>query len=64
MATLYHVANMVGSNRVLKAEATTHPLGNQTITPDKEKVLRYTYIEKALEILTKGIQEKSVYSVN
>lgn len=55
---------MIGSNRILKAEATTHPLGNPNLQPEKEKALRRDYIERALELLKHEIHESTVFSVN
>lgn len=61
MGALYEVASSVGSNRVIKAEATTHPMGDPTLPPEKEKALRRRYIEYALEILQKDLKEKEVF---
>jgi glycine reductase complex component B subunit gamma len=61
VAALYHVANMVGSNRILKGEATTNPLGNPTLLIEKERALRRRYVQKALDLLAADVKEKTVF---
>ena len=58
------MANLVGSNRVLKAEATTHPLGEPSLPIEKEKALRRRYIERALDVLQEDLKEKTVFFVD
>jgi glycine reductase complex component B subunit gamma len=52
---------MVGSNRILKGEATTSPLGNPAISKEKEKALRRRYVEKVLDLLAADVKEKTVF---
>jgi betaine reductase len=61
LAALYEVASFVGSNRVVKAEATTHPVGDPTLLPEKEKALRRKYVERALEILKENVHPKTAF---
>jgi glycine reductase len=58
------VANLVGSNRVVKAEATTHPLGDPLLPKEKEKAIRREYIQRALEVLQEDLKEKTVFFVD
>jgi glycine/betaine/sarcosine/D-proline reductase family selenoprotein B len=61
MAALYQVAETIGSNRIVKAEATTHPLGDPSLPKKKEKELRRRYVELALQVLRKDAKEKEVF---
>jgi glycine/betaine/sarcosine/D-proline reductase family selenoprotein B len=52
---------MVGSNRILKGEATTNPVGNPSLPIAREKALRRRYVEKALDLLATDVKEKTVF---
>lgn len=58
------MARLVGSNRVVKAIATTHPVGDPSLPLEKEKALRGRYIEYALEVLQKDLKEKAVFFID
>jgi glycine/betaine/sarcosine/D-proline reductase family selenoprotein B len=64
LAALYHVANLVGSNRVVKAEATTHPLGKPEVSLAMEKASRRRYVEKTLQVLQEEVKEKTIFSID
>jgi glycine reductase len=63
-AALYHVAGLVGSNRVVKAEATSHPVGKPEVPLPMEKALRRRYVEKALQVLQEEVKEKTIFSID
>jgi glycine/betaine/sarcosine/D-proline reductase family selenoprotein B len=52
---------MIGSNRILKGEATTNPLGNTALPVEKEMRLRRRYVEKALDLLQTEVTQKTVF---
>jgi hypothetical protein len=45
----------------LKAEATTHPLGNPSLPFEKEKAFRRKCVERALWVLQQNIDTKTVF---
>jgi glycine reductase len=51
---------MVGSNRILQAQKIVNPLGNADLTPEEEKKLRRSIVEKALKALQSEIKEQKI----
>lgn len=52
MCSIVPVAQMVGSNRIVKAHKIVTPVGNANLDPIVEKAFRRSLIEKALDALT------------
>lgn len=53
---------MVGSNRILFAQKIVSPLGNSALSPEDEKNLRRSLVEKALEALQTEVSDQRVFS--
>ena len=53
---------MVGSNRIVPAQKIVSPLGNAALSPDDEKAMRRSLVEKAIEVLQTEIEEQKVFS--
>jgi glycine/betaine/sarcosine/D-proline reductase family selenoprotein B len=55
------VAQMVGSNRILQAQKIVNPLGNANLSPQEEKKLRRSVVEKALRALQTETEEQRIF---
>jgi len=44
---------MVGVSRLIRAFSITSPLGDPSLEPNKEKEMRYRYMEEAIAMLQK-----------
>ena len=51
ICTMTPVAEMVGANRVVTGNGITHPLGDAERTPEEERGIRRTILERALQVL-------------
>jgi glycine/betaine/sarcosine/D-proline reductase family selenoprotein B len=54
-------AFVVGSNRILHGTSVVNPIGDATLSPEREKKLRRSYIERALHILNTDVEEPTVF---
>ena len=61
IATVTPISQTVGANRIIKAKAIPHPLGDPTLAPADEKAMRRKMVEKALAALTTEIAEQTLF---
>ncbi len=61
IATVTPISQTVGANRIVKAKAIPHPLGDPTLAPADEKAMRRNMVEKALTALTTEITEQTLF---
>jgi len=52
----------VGANRIIPAVAIPHPLGDPSRTPEEEKKIRRTLVEKALKALQTPVEDQTVFN--
>ena len=64
VTTMTPVAIMVGPNRIVPGTGIAHPLGNPTLKPEKEKELRRTVVQKALESLQTDLTEQRLFPLD
>ncbi len=57
------IAQMVGTNRILRGVAITHPTGDPTLAPDDERVLRERIVERALEMLGTEVEPTTIWEL-
>lgn len=46
------IAEMVGTNRILRGESIVSPLGDYKLSPEREMLARKELVKKALSLLT------------
>ena len=61
IATVVPISLTVGANRIVPAVAIPYPLGNPSLTPAEEKVLRRHIVEKALTALETEVEDPTVF---
>jgi glycine reductase len=61
MCTITPISVTVGANRIVPTVAIPYPLGNPSLAKDKEYLLRYALVEKALKALQTEITEQTVF---
>lgn len=52
-----------GANRIVKGNAIIYPLGDTSLSPEREKMYRRTMVSKALEVLGRKIDSEEVFEV-
>ncbi len=57
------IAQMLGVSRILQGQAVPNPVGDPSLTPEKEKELRRKYILKALELLQTEVEGPTVVTL-
>jgi glycine reductase len=57
------IAQMVGTNRILRGVSITHPTGNPSLTPDDEAALRVAIVRRALEMLATDVGPGTVWEL-
>jgi len=57
------IAQMVGTNRILRGVAITHPTGDPTLAPDDEQALRERIVERALEMLGTEVEPTTIWEL-
>ena len=57
-------AKVVGNSRILMGTSVTNPFGNNTFERDREKKLRRKYMERALEILQKNVENPTLFTLD
>ena len=60
ICTILAIAQTVGSNRIVKAVAIPHPIGDPNLPADKELALRESIVDKALEALQTTVETQLV----
>ena len=61
IATVVPISLTVGANRIVPAIAIPYPLGNPSLSPAEEKVIRRRIIEKSLEALGTEVEDQTVF---
>ena len=61
VCSILPVAQMVGSNRIVRGARIVNPLGNADLDPQDEKELRRAILEKALEALQTDVKEQTLF---
>ena len=61
ICTVVPISLTVGANRIVPAIAIPHPLGNPSLSPADEKVLRRGILDKALKALTTEVTGQTVF---
>ncbi len=61
ICSIITISQTVGANRIVPAVAIPHPLGNPTLTLEKEKEVRRNLLVKALTALKAPIEEQTVF---
>lgn len=61
ICTIVPIAQTVGANRIVKAVAIPHPLGDPALSEQDEFLLRKDIVEKALKALETEISEQTVF---
>ena len=62
MCTIVPISQTVGANRIVPTIAIPHPLGDPSKTPQEEKALRRSLVERALKALQTEITEQTVFT--
>ena len=63
MCTVTPISMTVGANRIVPTIAIPHPLGNPALTMEEEKAIRRKLVERALEALTTGVEDQTIFEV-
>ena len=58
-----NIAQMLGVNRIVQGHAVPNPVGDPSLTPEKEQELRRKYILKALELLQTDVEGPTVVTL-
>jgi len=61
IATVVPISLTVGANRIVPAIAIPYPLGNPSLSPAEEKVIRRHIVEKSLEALVTEVEDQTVF---
>jgi glycine reductase complex component B subunit gamma len=59
-----NIAQMVGVNRIVQGKAVPNPVGDPSLSKEKEKELRRRYILKALELLQQDVDGPTLVTVD
>jgi glycine reductase len=55
-----NIAKMVGVNRIVQGKAVPNPVGDPSLSKEKEKELRREFVLKALELLQQEVEGPTV----
>jgi betaine reductase len=58
-----NIAQMVGVSRIVQGRAVPNPVGDPSLTKEKEKELRREYVLKALELLQREVDGPTVVTL-
>jgi betaine reductase len=58
-----NIALMLGVNRIVQGRAVPNPVGDPSLTPEKEKELRRKYLLRALELLQTDVEGPTVVTL-
>ena len=61
MASIVPISVSVGANRIIPTVAIPYPLGNPSLSPAEEKVLRRKLVERALAALSTDVDGQTVF---
>jgi len=62
MATIVPISLSVGANRIVPTVSIPHPLGDPSLTPETEKLVRRNLVERALKALETPVTEQTVFT--
>ena len=62
ICTVTPISLTVGANRIIPAVAIPYPLGDPALSPDQEKRLRSSIVEKALKALSTEVDGQVVFA--
>ena len=62
MCTIVPISQTVGANRIVPTIARPHPLGDPAKTPEEEKVIRRSLVERALRALQTEVTGQTVFT--
>lgn len=54
---------MLGINRIVQGQAVPNPVGEPSLSKEKEKVLRRKYVLRALELLQMDVEGPTVFTL-
>lgn len=54
------IAKMVGANRIVRAVAIPHPIGNPVLSKEEEEILRKKIVKQALQALETVVEDQLV----
>ena len=57
------IAQMVGTNRILRGVSITHPTGDPGLAVGDEFALRRQIVERALEMLTTEVEPTTIWEL-
>ena len=57
------IAQMVGTNRILRGVSITHPTGDPTLATGDEHELRVAILERALEMLATDVEPRTIWEM-
>ena len=57
------IAQMVGTNRILRGVAITHPTGDPSLAVGDELALRRRIVARALEMLTTEVEPTTIWEL-
>jgi len=57
MATITTISESVGANRIIPTVAIPHPVGNPSLKPEDEKIMRKAMVKRAVDALATEISE-------
>ncbi len=61
ICTITPIAQTVGANRIVKAVAIPHPVGNPTLSKEDEHVVRRQIVLEGIKALTTDIKTQTVF---
>lgn len=61
ICTIIPIAQTVGANRIVKAIAIPHPVGNPSLPEKEENILRREIVTEALKALEADIDTQTVF---
>ena len=61
ISTIVPLAESIGPNRIIPGKAITHPLGDPTLSRDRERALRRGLVQRALGALQTEIRAQTVF---
>ncbi len=62
MCTIVPISQTVGANRIVPTIAIPHPFGDPSKTPDEEKAIRRSLVERGLKALQTEVTGQTVFT--
>ena len=62
MCTIVPISQTVGANRIVPTIAIPHPFGDPSKTPEEEKAIRRSLVERALRALQTEVTGQTVFT--